>query len=135
MQLQPHLTILTICKYKTTPQNNIWGVDMKGQTMRKTYNKLVRDKIPEIIESEGQTCQTHILSDIEYIKALESKLDEEVAEYHSDKNLEELADITEVIHALCTAHGYSIHDLESIRLKKANNKGTFSKKIYLETSI
>lgn len=135
MQLPLPLTILTICNHKTTPQNHIWGVDMKGQTMRKTYNKLVRDKIPEIIESEGQTCQTHILSDIEYIKALESKLDEEVAEYHSDKNLEGLADITEVIHALCTAHGYSIHDLESIRLKKANNKGTFSKKIYLETSV
>lgn len=103
--------------------------------MRKTYNKLVRDKIPEIIESEGQTCTTHILSDKEYIKALEIKLDEEVAEYHSDKTLEELADITEVIHALCMAHGYSIHDLESIRLKKAHNKGTFSKKIYLETSV
>lgn len=96
--------------------------------MRKTYNKLVRDKIPEIIESEGQTCQTRILSNNEYIKALESKLDEEIAEYHTDKNLEELADITEVIHALCIAHGYSIHDLESIRLKKANDKGTFSKK-------
>ena len=135
MQLQLPLTISTICKHKTTPQNHIWGVSTKGQTMRKTYNKLVRDKIPEIIESEGQTCQTHILSNNEYIKALESKLDEEVAEYHTDKNLEELADITEVIHALCVAHGYSIHDLESIRLKKANNKGTFSKKIYLETSV
>lgn len=108
---------------------------MKGQTMRKTYNKLVRDNIPAIIESEGQTCTTHILSDDEYIKALESKLDEEVAEYHSDKTLEELADIAEVIHALCVAHGHSIHDLESIQLKKANEKGTFSKKIYLETSI
>ena len=52
-----------------------------------------------------------------------------------DPTLEELADITEVIHALCIAHGYSIHDLESIRLKKAHNKGTFSKKIYLETSV
>lgn len=103
--------------------------------MHKTYNKLVRDRIPEIIKSEGQTCQTHILSNDEYIKALESKLDEEVAKYHSDKTLEELADIAEVIHALCIAHGYSIHDLESIRLKKANEKGTFSKKIYLKTSV
>ena len=96
--------------------------------MRKTYNKLVRDNIPKIIESEGQTCQTHILSDDEYIKALESKLDEEVAEYHSDKTLEELADITEVIHALCVAHGYSIHDLESIRLKKQTKKVLFLRK-------
>ena len=103
--------------------------------MRKTYNKLVRNKIPEIIESEGQICKTHILSDNEYIKALEAKLDEEVAEYHSDKTLEELADITEVIHALCVAHGYSVQDLESIQTAKANKKGTFSKKIYLETSM
>ncbi len=103
--------------------------------MRKTYNKLVRDKIPEIIESEGQICTTHILSDDEYIKALESKLDEEVAEYHSDKTLEELTDIIEVVHALCMANGYSIQDLESIQTTKANKKGTFSKKIYLETSM
>lgn len=37
MQLQPHLTILTICKYKTTPQNYIWGVDIKGQTMHDLF--------------------------------------------------------------------------------------------------
>lgn len=103
--------------------------------MHKTYNKLVRDKIPKIIESEGQICKTHILSDDEYINALESKLDEEVDEYHSDKTLEELADIVEVVHALCIAYGYSIQDLEFIQTTKANEKGTFSKKIYLETSM
>lgn len=51
----------------------------------KIYNKLVRDKIPELIESDGKKCVTHILSEKEYITALETKLDEEVAEYHADK--------------------------------------------------
>ena len=63
----------------------------------KIYNKLVRDKIPELIESDGKKCVTHILSEKEYITALETKLDEEVAEYHADKNLEEMADVLEVL--------------------------------------
>ena len=59
----------------------------------KVYNKLVRDKIPEIIEADGKACKTHILSNDEYIAALEAKLNEEVAEYQADKNLEEMADL------------------------------------------
>ena len=59
----------------------------------KVYNKLVRDKIPEIIEADGKVCRTHILSNEEYIVALEAKLNEEVAEYQADKNLEEMADV------------------------------------------
>ena len=59
----------------------------------KVYNKLVRDKIPEIIEADGKVCRTHILSNEEYIVALEAKLNEEVAEYQADKNLEEMADL------------------------------------------
>ena len=63
----------------------------------KVYNKLVRDKIPEIIEADGKTCKTKILSDEEYIAALETKLNEEVAEYQADKNLEEMADVLEAV--------------------------------------
>lgn len=63
----------------------------------KVHNKLVRDKIPQIINDNGERAVTHILSDEEYIAALEIKLNEEVAEYHADKNLEELADILEVL--------------------------------------
>ena len=73
----------------------------------KVYNKLVRDKIPEIIEADGKTCKTHILSDDEYLAALETKLNEEVAEYQIDKNLEEMADVLEVLRAICVARGYS----------------------------
>lgn len=63
----------------------------------KVYNKLVRDKIPEIIKADGKECKTHILSKDEYIAALETKLNEEVAEYQEDKNLEEMADVLEVL--------------------------------------
>ena len=98
----------------------------------KVHNKLVRDKIPEIIEKDGKTCVTHILSDEEYITALERKLNEEVAEYQVDKNLEEMADILEVLQAICVARGYSLDELEAMREKKADERGGFAKKIYLE---
>lgn len=98
----------------------------------KIYNKLVRDKIPELIESDGKKCVTHILSEKEYITALETKLDEEVAEYHADKNLEEMADVLEVLRTICIAKGYTLEELEQLRAKKAAEKGEFEEKIFLE---
>ena len=98
----------------------------------KVHNKLVRDKIPEIIKDSGKTCVTHILSNEEYIVALETKLNEEVAEYQEDKNLEEMADILEVLQAICVARGYKIEELEALRAKKATERGGFSEKIFLE---
>ncbi len=100
----------------------------------KVFNKLVRDKIPEIIEKDGRTCKTHILTDEEYIVALEEKLNEEVAEYQKDKNLEEMADVLEVLQAICLARGYSLDELEDLRKKKTNSRGGFSKKIFLEST-
>ncbi len=100
----------------------------------KVFNKLVRDKIPEIIEKDGRTCKTHILTDEEYIVALEEKLNEEVSEYQKDKNLEEMADVLEVLQAICLARGYSLDELEALREKKANSRGRFSKKIFLEST-
>ncbi len=99
------------------------------------YNKLVRDKIPEIIEASGKTCETEILSDAEYLKMVDAKLDEELAEYHQDQNLEELADLTEVIHAAVIARGYSLEDLERVRAEKYEKRGGFSKKILLKEVI
>ena len=99
----------------------------------KVYNKLVRDKIPEIIEADGKTCKTRILSDEEYIAALEAKLNEEVAEYQSDKNLEEMADVLEVLRAICLARGYSLEELEAVRANKVEERGGFVKKIFLES--
>ena len=98
----------------------------------KEYNKIVRDKIPEIIEASGKSCYIHYLEQEEYVVALEQKLNEEVAEYQSDKNLEELADILEVLQALCVAKGHSLEDLEQLRKEKAIERGGFDNRIFLE---
>lgn len=98
----------------------------------KIYNKLVRDKIPELIDSDGKKCVTHILFEKEYIAALETKLDEEVAEYQADKNLEEMADVLEVLRAICIARGYTLEELEQLRAKKAAERGGFEESIFLE---
>ena len=97
-----------------------------------TYNKLVRDLIPEIIQSSGKTCSTEILSNEEYLKFVDAKLDEELAEYHKDQNIEELADLLEVIHAAALAHGYTLEDLEQVRAEKATKRGGFEKRIMLK---
>ena len=94
------------------------------------YNKLVR--IPEIIESSGKTCTTEILSLEKYIRMLDVKLDEELAEYRKDQNIEELADLMEVIHAATIARGYTLEDLEQIRAEKAAKRGSFEKRILLK---
>lgn len=95
------------------------------------YNKLVRDRIPEIIGESGKSCVTRILEDDEYIKMLDAKLDEELAEYHKDQNIEELADLMEVIRACAMARGYSLQELEEIRRQKAEERGAFSDRIML----
>ena len=96
------------------------------------YNKLVRDRIPEIIENSGKIAHTHLLGDEEYIAELDRKLGEEFAEYQADKNLEELADMLEVIYAIAKARGVSVDELESIRRAKAEKNGAFEKKVFLE---
>ena len=99
--------------------------------MIKTYNKLVRDRIPEIIEASGAKCKTKTLSNGEYLKMVDAKLDEELAEYHNDQNIEELADILELIRAAAIARGYTIDELERVRAEKAEKRGGFEKKIFL----
>ena len=96
-----------------------------------TYKKLVRDRIPEIIEASGKTCVTEILSDDEYLCMIDTKLDEELAEYHKDQNLEELADLMEVIYAAAIARGYTIDQLEKVRAEKAEKRGGFQKRMLL----
>lgn len=97
------------------------------------YNKLVRDKIPEIIEANGEYCKTEILNDdVAYLEALQRKLDEEIAEYHKDDTVEELADIIEVVYALVKAHGISKDYFEKILADKKDKKGGFDKRIMLK---
>ena len=95
------------------------------------YNKLVRDLIPDIIEASGKKCRTKILSDKDYLKMIDKKLDEELAEYHRDQNVEELADLLELLRAAAIAHGYTLDELESVRSEKAKKRGGFEKKIFL----
>ena len=99
----------------------------------KTYNKLVRDKIPAIIEATGAACETEILSNTDYLRLLDAKLDEELAEYHQDQNIEELADLMEVIHACAKARGYTVAELEAVRAEKAAKRGGFDRKVLLKT--
>lgn len=97
-----------------------------------TYNKLVRDKIPDIIKSAGKQAVTHILTDEEYLAELDRKLSEECAEYQADKSLEEMADVLEVLYSIVVARGYSVEELERVRAEKAEKRGGFADKIFLE---
>ena len=99
------------------------------------YNKLVRDRIPEIIKSSGKSCTTEILSAEDYLRMIDAKLDEELAEYHKDPNIEELADLLEVIRAAAIARGYSTEDLERVRAEKAAKRGGFEKRILLKEVV
>lgn len=99
----------------------------------KEYHKLVRDKIPEIIEGSGKICETVILSENEYLQMVDAKLDEELAEYHKDQNIEELADLLEVIYAAAKARGYTIEQLERVRKEKVEKRGGFEKRILLKS--
>jgi predicted house-cleaning noncanonical NTP pyrophosphatase (MazG superfamily) len=99
------------------------------------YNKLVRDRIPQVIESTGKQFSTRILNDEEYIKELKNKSFEELQEYiNADNNenaIEELADLLEIIHALAQCHGATFEVVEEVRRKKAEKRGGFEEKIFL----
>ncbi len=101
------------------------------KAMKYHYNKLVRDRIPEIIEEDGKQCFCEILSGDAYLEKLDEKLNEELAEYQESKSIEELADLLEVMHAVVSARGYSWEDLISIREKKRAERGGFDKHIFL----
>lgn len=101
--------------------------------MSEVYNKLVRDKIPCIIENNNQKVDYTILTDEEYMIELDNKLNEEIAEYQESKEIEELADILEVLLAICKARGISEEELIKVKLNKAEKRGTFQNKIFLKT--
>lgn len=100
----------------------------------KEYNKLVRDKIVDIIEADGRKAEYRILDNVEFRNELNKKLQEEVHEYLEDNNVEELADIVEVIYGILNSMDVSIDDFEKIRLAKKEKRGAFAKKIFLEKS-
>ncbi len=100
----------------------------------KIYNKLVRDKIPGIIESNNESCNIRILSDNEYILELNKKLKEELNEYLADGSIEELADLEEVLRAILSHKNISYDEFEKIRKEKVNKRGAFNNKIFLEST-
>lgn len=100
-----------------------------------TYNKLVRDRIPEVIESTGKRFLTRVLHETDYIVELKKKAFEELDEYVNTDNkkdaIEELADILEILHALAEYHTSSIEEVEEVRKQKAEKRGGFKEKIFL----
>jgi len=95
------------------------------------YNKLVRDRIPERIRVEGGTAAVTILSDAAYRKALDRKLEEELAEYLAEGDVAELADLLEVMMAICETRGLDPDGLESMRRAKAEKNGRFAQRLFL----
>lgn len=92
--------------------------------------KLVRDNIPQIILADGKTPITRILTDEEYLVELDKKLTEEVTEYQADKSLEEMADVLEVLLAICEARGHSVEQLMEVCNQKREQRGGFKQKIF-----
>ena len=96
------------------------------------YNKLVRDKIPEIIKKNNKTPITHIANNEKYWKKLKEKLMEETNEFLEESTEEELADILEVINSICDFKKINKQKLEEIRKIKKEKKGGFDNKIILD---
>ena len=101
----------------------------------KTFNKLVRDNIPDIIMSNGEKAITKTLNETEYLKELHNKLSEEVNEYLESGDIIELADVYEVILALLKAKGIKKDEFEMIRKDKVLKNGAFDKRIFLISTI
>lgn len=101
--------------------------------MKRKYNKLVRDRIPEIIERSGKRAVWRTLSEDEYLSLLDCKLDEELLEYRDGHDPEELADLLEVLYAEAVARGFDLSEIERIRLRKKEERGAFEKRLLLES--
>lgn len=98
------------------------------------YNKLVRDRIPKIIAGKGGKAVIHVADEQEYWQALKKKLREEMEEFMKDESAEEIADILEVIDAICEYKKLSKLEIKGIQQKKANKRGKFESRIILEES-
>ena len=100
--------------------------------MGQEYDKLVRDEIPAIIEANGEKPVTHTADEAEYERRLLDKLAEEVEEYRAERDVEELADVLEVVYAICAHRNVSRSELERLRAKKTADRGRFDERIVLE---
>ena len=101
--------------------------------MKHIYDKLIRDKIPEIILSTNKKPIIHIEKGINLKNRLFEKLIEELEEFKENPCKEEMADMLEVIYALGEIYNFSESEVEKIRIKKNNSRGGFKKGIILES--
>lgn len=108
-------------------------ISLISSGFRYTYNKLVRDKIPENINSEpGRKSKYRILNDKEYLNELNKKVIEEANEFIEENRIEELGDLMEVINAIMQFKNYKTEELYKVMKEKADKKGAFNNRIYLE---
>jgi len=98
------------------------------------YNKLVRDKIPDLIAGKGESTETHVADDVEFEEKLHAKLREEVEEFLQSESIEELADIFEVTDAIMELHGFDAGEVKGVQEKKRNERGGFKKRIILDST-
>ena len=101
----------------------------------KIYNKLVRDKIPQIIKQSGKQAIIEEVSGEEYLELLNAKLGEELQEYLESESVEELADLVEVVYAILEHKDVSLQDFEVIRKQKVEERGAFKEKLLLKKVI
>ncbi|MCR4437255.1 MAG: nucleoside triphosphate pyrophosphohydrolase [Clostridiales bacterium] len=99
------------------------------------YNKLVRDRIPEIIEKSGKKAVVEELGNQACKKYLDEKLEEELQEYLAADSVDELADLVEVVYAILKYKGVDIKDFEDIRKRKAEERGAFDKRLLLKEVV
>ena len=100
--------------------------------MIQKYAKLVRDNIPQIIRDQGRVPTVRVLSECEYVCALEKKLSEEMQEYLQERTPEELCDILEVVEALAGARGFTTEQIYTLKEEKKLRNGAFEQRFFLE---
>lgn len=106
---------------------------MNSNKTKCIYNKLVRDEIPKIIDSEqGRNCKYRTLNDAEYLQELNKKIIEEGNEFIEENSIEELGDLMEVINAIMNLKVYTMEEVKETMKSKAKIKGSFHNKIFLE---
>ena len=99
------------------------------------YDKLVRDRIPKIIEANGGHCTVRTPTDEEYAQRLDEKLAEELAEYQESRDMEELVDLIELVRAIVSQRGMSWDEFEELRLQKHAERGGFDDHLLLEAVL
>ena len=97
----------------------------------KEYDKLIRDKIPEIIAADGKECEVEVMGEDEYKEYLQDKLVEEVEEYVESEEMEELADILEVMRAIVELEDFDFEEIERMREEKKDERGGFEERLKL----